>query len=63
MLGPQPGQPGATFTFVNPNMADEISGTDPNVDSLVSWAQMTDNTYPKKIKLATSLESVWGATD
>jgi hypothetical protein len=63
ILGPQPGQPGATFTFVNPNIADEIYGTEPNAYTLVSWAQMTYNTLPKKVTLASSLESIWGATD
>ena len=51
--GPQPGQPGITYTFVNPA----------NEDVTPDWTNSLDSTYPKTTKLATSLESPWNAVD
>ena len=46
--GPQPGQPGITYTFVNPTNADENP----------TWANSLDATHPKTTSLATSLETL-----
>lgn len=51
--GPQPGQPGITYTFVNP--------TDTNENP--TWTNSLDATHPKTISLATSLETVKDASD
>jgi hypothetical protein len=48
ILGPQPGQPGITYTFVNPE-----DGSTP------TWANSLGNTYPKETKLWTSLETLY----
>jgi len=46
--GPQPGQPGITYTFVNP--ADE--------NTIPDWANSLDGTFPdKQVSLATTLET------
>ena len=48
VTGPQPGQPGITYTFVNPT----------NEDVTPNWTNSLDNTYPKKSVLTTSLETL-----
>lgn len=53
VLGPQPGQPGITYTFVNPT---DLSVT-PN------WANSLDGTFPKKVSLQTALETLQQASD
>ena len=53
VLGPQPGQPGITYSFVNP--------TDTSVTP--DWDNSLDTTYPKVKSLATSLETLWNTQD
>lgn len=51
VTGPQPGQPGITYTFVNP--------TDETVTP--NWANSLDNTFQKTSVLSTSLETLWNS--
>lgn len=52
-LGPQPGQPGITYSFVNP--------TDASVTP--DWTNSLGSTYPKTKKLWTSMETLWNTGD
>lgn len=52
-VGPQPGQPGITYNFVNPTDANAIP----------DWLNSLDNTYPKTKKLWTSLDTLWNSDD
>jgi hypothetical protein len=51
--GPQPGQPGITYNFVNPT----------NPDVTPDFTNSLDETYPKTTKLATSLETLYNSVD
>jgi hypothetical protein len=43
VIGPQPGQPGITYSFVNPT----------DINTTPDWDNSLGNTYPKEVRLAT----------
>jgi PA14 domain len=52
-IGPQPGQPGITYRFVNPT----------DTSFIPEWTNSIDETFPKVTSLTTTLETPWTLKD